>query len=205
MATSSDATASVATSVEVASEETAVSDPPRDVAEDPSDPDILVLGFQELDLSTEALLYSTKTTREDAWCTAVFAGLGEKAVLYEKVRVSRRSWSNWCGGYTGVSGLAHSELFAPPSQLVSKQLVGMLLVLIVKKRLRPNFSDVRTTSVGAGIMGIMVRDPFSQCDSSVTASLFSDRATKGRQRYASCSHRPRPDPQITNLRPGLPP
>ena len=56
------------------------------IPEDPEDPDLLVLGFQELDLSTEALLYSTKTVREDAWCTAVFAGLGEKAVLYEKVR-----------------------------------------------------------------------------------------------------------------------
>jgi hypothetical protein len=49
---------------------------------------MLVLGFQELDLSTEALLYSTGTTREDAWCMAVFAGLGEKGVLYEKVSVS---------------------------------------------------------------------------------------------------------------------
>ncbi|KAI0357724.1 DNase I-like protein [Trametes cingulata] len=94
-----------------------------DVAEDPEDPDLLVLGFQELDLSAEALLYSTKTTREDAWCMAVFAGLGEKAILYEK--------------------------------LVSKQLVGMLLVLIVKKRLRTSFSEIKTTSVGAGIMGIM--------------------------------------------------
>ncbi|PIL28841.1 hypothetical protein GSI_08887 [Ganoderma sinense ZZ0214-1] len=122
IATSSD-TASVATAVEVASEETAVSDPALDVTEEAGDPDVLVLGFQELDLSTEALLYSTKTAREAAWCTAIFAGLGEKAVLYEK--------------------------------LASKQLVGMLLVLIVKKRLRPNFSDVRTTSVGAGIMGIM--------------------------------------------------
>lgn len=49
------------------------------------DPDILVLGFQELDLSTEALLYSTSTFREDAWTTAIFAALGEKAVLYHKV------------------------------------------------------------------------------------------------------------------------
>jgi phosphatidylinositol-bisphosphatase len=57
------------------------------VADD--DPDMLVLGFQELDLSTEALLYSTGTTREDAWSMAVFAGLGEKGVLYEKVRCSR--------------------------------------------------------------------------------------------------------------------
>lgn len=50
------------------------------------DPDILVLGFQELDLSTEALLYTTSTLKEDEWLTAIFAGLGEKRVLYEKVR-----------------------------------------------------------------------------------------------------------------------
>lgn len=50
------------------------------------DPDILILGFQELDLSTEALLYSTSTVREEAWTTAAFAALGEKAESYEKVR-----------------------------------------------------------------------------------------------------------------------
>lgn len=49
------------------------------------DPDLIVLGFQELDLSAGALLYSTETTREDAWFTAALAGLGEKAVEYEKV------------------------------------------------------------------------------------------------------------------------
>ncbi|KAH9925009.1 DNase I-like protein [Epithele typhae] len=103
--------------------ETLVRTPTKKVPEDPADPDMLVLGFQELDLSTEALLYSTSTAREDAWCTAVFAGLGEKAILYEK--------------------------------LTSRRLVGMLLVVIVKRRLSPNFSDVRTASVGAGIMGIM--------------------------------------------------
>jgi hypothetical protein len=47
---------------------------------------MLVLGFQELDLSTEALLYTTSTLKEDEWLTAIFAGLGEKRVLYEKVR-----------------------------------------------------------------------------------------------------------------------
>ncbi|KAK7444557.1 hypothetical protein VKT23_015235 [Stygiomarasmius scandens] len=51
----------------------------------PSDPDMLILGFQELDLSTEALIYSTSTAREDAWCTAIFAALGEKGEMYEKV------------------------------------------------------------------------------------------------------------------------
>ena len=49
------------------------------------EPDILVLGFQELDTSTEALLYATTTLKEDAWLTAIFAALGEKRVLYEKV------------------------------------------------------------------------------------------------------------------------
>ncbi|RPD60669.1 DNase I-like protein [Lentinus tigrinus ALCF2SS1-7] len=119
----SDATTYVNFSVDTQSTQTAVSDAPPDVPEDPSDPDMLVLGFQELDLSTDALLYSTKTVREEAWCMAVFAGLGEKAVLYEK--------------------------------LASKQLVGMLLVIIVKKRLRPNFSEIRGLAVGVGIMGIM--------------------------------------------------
>ncbi|KAG6899723.1 hypothetical protein C0993_007530 [Termitomyces sp. T159_Od127] len=49
------------------------------------DPELLVLGFQELDLSTEALVYSLGTAREDAWCHAIFAGLGEKMELYEKL------------------------------------------------------------------------------------------------------------------------
>lgn len=49
------------------------------------DPDMIILGFQELDLSAGALLYSTETTREDAWFNAVMAGLGEKAEMYTKV------------------------------------------------------------------------------------------------------------------------
>ena len=56
--------------------------------DDPEDPDMLVLGFQELDLSTEALIYSTSTAREEAWTLAIFASLGEKAVRYEKVCLS---------------------------------------------------------------------------------------------------------------------
>jgi phosphatidylinositol-bisphosphatase len=49
--------------------------------------DMLVLGFQEPDLSTEALLYSTSSIREDAWSLAVFTALGEKAIFYSKVPV----------------------------------------------------------------------------------------------------------------------
>lgn len=88
-----------------------------------SDPDLLVLGFQELDLSTEALLYATSTVKEDAWVEAILAGLGERGILYEK--------------------------------LASKQLVGMLIVAIAKKSRLSCFSDIRFSTAGAGIMGIM--------------------------------------------------
>ncbi|KAF8189113.1 Endonuclease/exonuclease/phosphatase [Mycena galopus ATCC 62051] len=90
-----------------------------------STPDLLVLGFQELDLSAEALIYSTSTVREDAWCAAAFAALGARAVGYEK--------------------------------LASKQLVGILLVVIVRKELRGCFpeSEIRTVAAGTGIMGLM--------------------------------------------------
>ncbi|KAI0696327.1 Endonuclease/exonuclease/phosphatase [Cytidiella melzeri] len=87
------------------------------------EPDLIVLGFQELDLSAGALLYSTEKAREEAWLTAVMAGLGAKAAYYEK--------------------------------LSSKQLVGMLLVVIVKCSVRSCFTQVQTSSVGAGIMGLM--------------------------------------------------
>ena len=86
---------------ETDADETAAPTPRADVPEDPADPDMLVLGFQELDLSTGALLYSSESTREDAWCMAVFAGLGEKAILYEKVRGSVPSQSRG-GGTTPV-------------------------------------------------------------------------------------------------------
>jgi inositol polyphosphate 5-phosphatase INPP5B/F len=55
----------------------------------PEDVDLIVLGFQELDLSTEALLYSTTTLREDAWTSAALAALGEKGDRYDKVRISK--------------------------------------------------------------------------------------------------------------------
>ncbi|KDR77003.1 hypothetical protein GALMADRAFT_246188 [Galerina marginata CBS 339.88] len=90
---------------------------------DPDDPDMLVLGFQELDLSTEALIYSTSTVREDAWSLSIFAALGEKAVKYEK--------------------------------LASKQLVGMLIVILVKKSLKDCFGDIKISAAGAGLLGVM--------------------------------------------------
>ena len=52
------------------------------------EPTLLVLGFQELDLSTEALIYNTGPAKEDAWVTACIAGLGEKGDDWEKVSSS---------------------------------------------------------------------------------------------------------------------
>ena len=49
------------------------------------EPILLVLGFQELDLSTEALIYNTGPAKEDAWVTACVAGLGERGDEWEKV------------------------------------------------------------------------------------------------------------------------
>ena len=49
---------------------------------------MLVMAFQEADLSPEAFFYFTGTAREDAWTTAIFAALGERAERYEKVNHS---------------------------------------------------------------------------------------------------------------------
>lgn len=53
----------------------------------PVSPTMLVLGFQELDLSTEALIYNTGPAKEDAWVMACIAGLGEEGDEWEKVSV----------------------------------------------------------------------------------------------------------------------
>ncbi|KIL66111.1 hypothetical protein M378DRAFT_192118 [Amanita muscaria Koide BX008] len=92
-----------------------------DVAD--SGPDLLVLGFQELDHSAEAYIYTTNAAKEDAWCHAVIAGLGELGPRYDK--------------------------------LISRQLVGMFLVIFVRKPVAPYFTDVKTGAVGAGLMGVM--------------------------------------------------
>jgi phosphatidylinositol-bisphosphatase len=47
--------------------------------------DLIVLGFQELDLSTEALLITTTTLREDIWCEALMRDLAELGDEYVKV------------------------------------------------------------------------------------------------------------------------
>ncbi|CAK5268023.1 unnamed protein product, partial [Mycena citricolor] len=92
---------------------------------DPASPvaDIYVLGFQELDLSAEALLYASGSAKEEAWTAAVFAGLGAQRDSYVKI--------------------------------ASKQLVGLLLLVIVHRDLVSSIDDIRSVSAGVGIMGLM--------------------------------------------------
>lgn len=52
-----------------------------------SEADMLVMGFQEIDHSTEAFFNFHGRAREDAWTTAILAALGDKAERYEKVNL----------------------------------------------------------------------------------------------------------------------
>jgi len=52
---------------------------------DTGEPDILIFGFQEVDLSTGALLYSTSTALEEAWTQTISTSLGQHAHSYVKV------------------------------------------------------------------------------------------------------------------------
>lgn len=87
--------------------------------------DLIVLGFQELDLSTEALLISTTTLREDIWCEALMRDLAELGDQYVK--------------------------------LTSKQLVGVLIVVLIRRPILQLLapSGVASSSAGVGILGTM--------------------------------------------------
>ncbi|EJD47455.1 DNase I-like protein [Auricularia subglabra TFB-10046 SS5] len=89
------------------------------------EPDILVVGFQELDLSAEALLYSTNPAKEDAWTAAILESLGTRSDGDAYIKVA------------------------------SKQLVGMLIIMFSTKAARLRIRDIRTSSAGVGIMGLM--------------------------------------------------
>ncbi|KAF8491842.1 DNase I-like protein, partial [Russula emetica] len=82
--------------------------------------DMLVMGFQEIDHSTEAFFNFAGRAREEAWTAAILAALGDKAKRYEK--------------------------------LVSKQLVGILLIVFVKKDLRNCFTGIMESSLATGFM-----------------------------------------------------
>ncbi|SCV67135.1 BQ2448_5781 [Microbotryum intermedium] len=89
---------------------------------DVANAELLVIGFQEFDLSTEALWRYT-STKEDAWRTELMKGLGEQAKDYVKI--------------------------------CSRQLVGVLLIILARKNCSRYVSQISASHLATGIMGLV--------------------------------------------------
>lgn len=84
-------------------------------------PDLYAIGFQELDLSAQALVLGD-TTRSHPWVEAIMLSLSKVADYH---------------------------------MLVTKQLVGILLVICVRQEHVPHIRSMQTAAASVGIMGIM--------------------------------------------------
>ena len=78
--------------------------------------------------------------REDQWRVAIETSLGKRASEYEKV--SRQGTTD-----------PPAELTFP--QLHSRQLVGALIVIYVRRECAHHITSVQSNSVATGIMGLM--------------------------------------------------
>ena len=99
-------------------------------------PDVVVVGFQELDLSAETFLLNN-SSKARPWEDAISSALNQRDDV-EAHAVP--------GGGGSASKYTH---------VVSKQLVGILLVVFVKSSLGAHVSVVGTDSAGVGVLGVM--------------------------------------------------
>ena len=107
-------------------------------------PDLLALGFQELDTSTEAYLYYD-TAKEEYWSALVDKALGEPKQRYYKVLFSFTFFKKDFGSDDRRR-----------YQVASKQLVGILVMIYAKTEHAKKITEVAASSAGCGIMGMMV-------------------------------------------------
>ncbi|KAL2912761.1 hypothetical protein HK105_207753 [Polyrhizophydium stewartii] len=87
------------------------------------EPDMYIIGFQEVDLRTEAYIIGN-TAKEDEWCKAIETALAA----------------------------SQSEKYI---KIAAKQLIGMLMVVYLRRPLYPFVHDVASESVGTGIFSMM--------------------------------------------------
>lgn len=88
-------------------------------------PDIVGIGIQELDMTTESLLLREMVSRSAPWNEALLQALNQRPDLVEY------------------------------SLVASKQLVGLLLCIFVNKKHLNNVSEVQFTVVATGTLGVM--------------------------------------------------
>jgi len=135
--------------------------------DEPLDPDVYCIGcvfcsvspganffrFQEVDMSANALLLSN-VKASAPWEDAIQETLGQKYVMVRP----------WC-----VDPCAESHSL----QLISKQLVGVMIMVFVKSEHFRHVHDLRFSIVGCGLLGVMVSLlACCLCDSSVDRVMF---------------------------------